>query len=333
MSKEPVVTVLMPVYNASGFVLEAVKSILTQSFTDFELLIIDDGSTDSSMAELAGIADPRVRLEKNEKNLGLIATLNRGLELARGEFVARMDADDLSLPTRLEKQVTFLREHPEIGVCGTATETFGFGSPQINTYLQTHEQLTTLLVFNSCLSHPSIMFRKSIADLRYDADFKHAEDYELWTRLMTQTRFVSLPEVLLKYRIHAAQVTSKQRDAVREMAMRVRRNVIARLDLSPTREEMQVHNQLSNSETIRGKEAILLLENWLTKLIAANNQKKLFDPIFFQTYLAKIWIDACANAGIGMHAQKMAWLSPLAQHADRSFKQRLKFVLKLLIRR
>jgi len=116
---QPQLTVLMPVYNGGPFLRSAIESILNQDFSDFDFLIIDDGSTDGSHEIAASYADPRIRLESNGRNLGLIATLNRGLDLARGTYVARMDADDIAFPDRLSKQLTFMEAHPEIGLCGT----------------------------------------------------------------------------------------------------------------------------------------------------------------------------------------------------------------------
>ena len=115
----------MPAYNAEKYINEAIDSILAQTFTDFEFIIIDDGSTDSTCAIVESYSDSRIRFFKNEHNLGVAATLNRGLDLARGEYIARMDADDISLPTRFEKQAAYMDSHPDVVVCGTGVECFG----------------------------------------------------------------------------------------------------------------------------------------------------------------------------------------------------------------
>src|SRR4026207_76576 len=125
----PRVTVLMPVYNGADYLRQGIDSILRQTCRDFELLVVNDGSTDSSREVLRGYGDPRLIVVENERNLGLVTSLNRGLELARGEFVARMDQDDLALPRRLDKQINFLRKNARVGLCGTWFQTFGAGAP------------------------------------------------------------------------------------------------------------------------------------------------------------------------------------------------------------
>ena len=119
------VTVLMPVYNGEMYLREAIDSILHQTFTDFEFLIINDGSTDNSETIILSYDDSRIRYEKNDSNLKLIATLNKGIELAKGKYIVRMDADDISIPDRIEKQVAFLEKNPDVGICGSWFTAFG----------------------------------------------------------------------------------------------------------------------------------------------------------------------------------------------------------------
>jgi glycosyltransferase involved in cell wall biosynthesis len=140
ISRTPKVTVLMPTYNGAKVLREAIDSILTQTFGDFEFHILNDGSLDKSVDIIRSYADGRIRLEHNEGHLGLISTLNRGLDLARGGFIARMDWDDTSFPTRLEKQVYFMQVHPELGVCGTWIEVKGK-----NNYLLKYPQVVNPL--------------------------------------------------------------------------------------------------------------------------------------------------------------------------------------------
>ena len=205
--EDPKVTILMPVYNGAKYIREAIESILSQTFTDFEFLIINDGSTDQSAVIIASYNDPRIRSVDNESNLGLVDTLNRGLELARGEFIARMDCDDISLPERLGKQAALMEQRPEVGVCGCWIEWIDRGV--IMDYPVNDREIKQALTYTCPLAHPAVMVRGELVredHIRYDPAYRHAEDYELWTRICGVTHFANIPEVLLKYRIHPGQI-------------------------------------------------------------------------------------------------------------------------------
>jgi hypothetical protein len=203
----------MPVFNGEPYLAAAIESILAQTFADFELLIIDDGSTDRSRQIVQAFGDPRVRLLCNERNLRLIATLNRGLDEAQGEYVARMDADDISLPGRLEAQVAFLDRYPEIGVLGTGFQMIDAqGTLGAEVLLPAGNALIRWnLALRSPLAHPTVMMRRSViaAIGGYRSEPLHCEDYDLWWRASEVTGIANLPTVLLKLRKHGVSVTSK----------------------------------------------------------------------------------------------------------------------------
>lgn len=201
----PKVSVLMPVYNAAPYLREAIDSILNQKYTDFEFLILNDGSTDTSEEIIESYGDARICHVKNETNLGLVDTLNTGIDLARGVYIARMDADDISLPERLGRQVDFMDQHSDVGACGTAYRYFG-EADRVIWLPGDYKRSFTLLSSTSCLGHPTSMIRKSILDhhaLRYENEYQDAEDYALWIRMSQVSRLCSLPETLLLYRWHA----------------------------------------------------------------------------------------------------------------------------------
>ncbi|WP_119293256.1 glycosyltransferase family 2 protein [Azohydromonas sediminis] len=211
MTDAPSVTVLMPAYNAERYVAEAARSILEQTWRDFELLVIDDGSTDGTLKALQALDDRRLRIERNPGNLGLIATLNRGLELARGRYVARMDADDVAQPRRLEMQLTYLEAHPDIAVLGTAVDLIDNVGRRFSglRYPTDPTAIRALLIEECCLVHPTVVFRRDVVRAvgGYDPQARHAEDYDLWLRLADRHRLANLDEPLLSYRIHPAQVS------------------------------------------------------------------------------------------------------------------------------
>lgn len=203
---KPMVTVLMSVYNGEKFLKEAIESILNQTFTDFEFLIINDGSTDNSVEIIELYNDPRIRLVNNEKNLKLIASLNKGISLARGKYIARMDCDDVSMSERLEKEVEFLESHLDYGLVGTYyTVIDGEGKEQYNvSYPSSNELIKLFLSLNCPLAHGSIMGRIELfkQNLYGSKESYAVEDYELWTRMAKMTKIHNIPEYLFRYRIY-----------------------------------------------------------------------------------------------------------------------------------
>src|SRR3990167_9325600 len=165
----PLVTVLMPVYNGKKYLKEAIESVLNQTFRDFEFLIIDDGSTDKSAEIIKSFNDARIRLERNVTNLGLIKTLNNGLTLSRGKYIARMDCDDISLPKRLSVQVNFMEKHPEIGICGSWVKVMGLKQEFVNRYPQKHEETRAYLLLNYRM-HPESVSKKNSSEQTENSD-------------------------------------------------------------------------------------------------------------------------------------------------------------------
>lgn len=209
----PSVSVVMPAYNAEKYLREAIDSILAQTYEDFEFIIINDGSTDRTKEIIQSYTDTRIIYLENERNSGICVTLNKGLEAARGRYIARMDSDDISFPERFAVQVDYMDKHPELGVAGSLVERFydddisyhDFPPSETNKY-----KCRADLLFSTCVAHPATIIRKSVLDkhnFRYDEDFLGMEDYHLWWRISQYSPIVNIPKILLKYRIHKSQVT------------------------------------------------------------------------------------------------------------------------------
>ena len=213
----PIISIVMPVYNASiGYLKESIDSVLNQTFGDFELLIINDGSTETEGIDfIKTYQDERIRLITNPHN-DFINTLNRGIAESKGKYIARMDADDIMLPNRLQVQYDFMETHSEIDVCGSWAERFGGSTDIIRTHTE-HKDIVASLLLRNTMAHPSVMFRKSSVckegiDL-YRHGYTCAEDYKLWTDLAIKgLRFANIPEVLLMYRVSDSQVTNTKQE-------------------------------------------------------------------------------------------------------------------------
>ena len=229
------VTVLMPVYNAGRFLGPAIESILQQTFRDFELLIVNDASTDGCEEILRSFSDHRIRLLENKHNLGLANSLNRGLQVAAGELVARQDADDLSHPERLESQVEFLKAHPDIALVGTQAIIIDeFGRYKRVLLDRPHEHLAIKwdLLFDNSFVHTSVMFRKTIVSDNlggYDPSYAACEDYELWSRIAETCYVANLSRHLVSHRMHSSSKREGTQHAVKmqDITKVVKRNAEA----------------------------------------------------------------------------------------------------------
>jgi glycosyltransferase involved in cell wall biosynthesis len=211
---KPLVSVAMPAYNAENYIAAAIESILGQSFRDFELIIIDDGSTDDTLRIINKYSetDERVVVLKNDRNLGVNRTMNKGIEAARGKYIAIMNADDISLPERLEKEVRFLEENSEVGIVGGAMVVVNATGRVLGDrcYYTRDEEIRKHIFRFSPFSHPTVMIRRTILDKSglYDPHYESASDYELYFRIGLHAKFANLEDKLIKYRIITGSLTT-----------------------------------------------------------------------------------------------------------------------------
>ncbi len=286
---DKLVSVLMSVHNEpSMFIDVAVKSICNQTYNNIEFVIIDDYSDDKTYNHLKQLSESHkiIKLYRNEENLGLTATLNKGLSLSNGDFIARMDADDYSCPERIAKQVEYLCEHPDIDILGTGVISFGekkiFMSP-INGF--SPQDVQSNLFFTSSLCHPSVMIRRSFlckTGLEYDEMVKKGQDFDLWERASIYGNLAVLKDVLLYYRTHTKQITSTNRKDQNITAEKIMRRRISRLGISPSKIEMKAHYSLKRQKAEIGLNDISL---WIDKLINASKDIPYIDSTNFANHL------------------------------------------------
>lgn len=295
------VSVLMPVYNGGKFLAQAIESIGFQSFTDWELIIVDDGSTDNTCEIAARYRDSRIYYLKNETNLGLIKTLNKGIGYCSGEYIARMDADDISEINRLQHQVEFMDAHPDYIMCGTGATVISSGKVKSgkiknltrNAYLQMN------LLFSSPFVHPSMIIRRDVLlENRYDETFLHAEDYELWCRLATKGKIANLNRVLLQYRWHDTNVSVLNASVQDEQKDRIIKRQLALLDIEPTEEDLWCHKITFQLYKLGKKQTIAVdkmnkVSGWFARLLKNNKEKRLYDQDGFCAFLWTRWCVLC----------------------------------------
>jgi len=257
MISAPIVSVVMPTKNSERYIKEAINSILNQTFSDFEFIIVDDQSTDHTVSIIKSYSDSRIRFFSGS-NMGISAALNQGIKCSIGKYIARMDADDISLPTRFEAQVEFLEENPQVGVCGTKVSPISdqaFYDSSWGGWIKTTPKVIDLLgpvVF----CHPTVFLRRSIVDkygLYYNEDLHSAEDQELWYRAIRVTDFYNVDQKLLLYRIHKSNATKKNSNEGEIVLAQLKLDLldwlgIEKIDYSHLDQEALVHNLFDKVE-------------------------------------------------------------------------------------
>lgn len=223
----------MSIYNGERYVREAVESVLQQTYTDFEFIIIDDGSRDRTWELLSSFDDPRIRLVCNEKNIGLTQSLNKGIQMSRGDYIARQDGDDISTPERLALQMRFLEEHPGVGVLGTWVAYIDEKDERIGIWATPGSPLliSWSLLFGNCIAHSSVVVRRSVLrqGMRYRPEFAYAQDYDLWVRLNAKTQLANLTDVLNWKRVHEEMISVKYSERQSQTARLVMQQAMKRV--------------------------------------------------------------------------------------------------------
>jgi glycosyltransferase involved in cell wall biosynthesis len=331
----PKVSVIFPVYNGAKFIRTSIRSILAQTFSDFELLLLNDGSTDDSLAVMQEFQDERIRIISNESNKGLIFTLNRGIEESRGEYLARMDADDESFPERFRKQVHYLDSHTDVALCGTLMTCFITDRVYQHRYFNP-DDVSVSLVFTNPIVHPSVMMRRSIfndAQFRYNAAYPHAEDYALWTQLAGKFKIAVLNEVLIRYGAHDDQMSRKFNAITRASVIQAHQTIFNYLKIAVSKEEQELHASLFFQEFRNSKDFVANAERWLLKLVASNKTTKVFAREAFEKIAGEWWFrihQHLAPFGSGSYSQykRSALASFYKPETKALMKLRIKSILK-----
>ena len=295
-----IISVILPVYNGEKYLDEAIQSILSQTYAQFEFIIINDGSSDSSLEIIKKYKkiDHRIILVDRE-NRGLVASLNEGISLSKGNFIARMDQDDISLKNRFKEQVDFLEKHNDVGVCGCWVEVFS-NNREISLWkLPTSDtELKIGLLFSVPFAHPSIMMRKALItklQLRYNEKYQNAEDYKFWVDFSKYTKFANISKVLFRYRYLETSM-SRIADATKndERYKTLSNIFIQQLDILGiynTEKENRLHFVLMKNDRIeRSGFSVQEVEVYLKKMLNQNKKSKIYSEKEFREFLGKKYI-------------------------------------------
>ena len=333
MANQSLVTVLMPVYNAAPFLYEAIASILQQTFTGFEFIIINDGSTDNSEQIILGFNDPRIRYIKNETNLKLIATLNKGFAVANGKYIVRMDADDVSLNNRLECQVKYMEANTEVVMAGSWFESIG-DVRKVVKYETDINLIRFKMLYQTQFCHPTVIIKKSVLkelDVLFDPTYLHAEDYDLFSRLSYKFKVSNIPEVLLQYRVHATNVSVIYKDIQIENSLKVIAANFKALGVTASKEEAALFTELAYQNYLEVSTKLVVIEGLLQKLAAVSKGNKLIRHPLLYNFAITAWFNLCYNLIGKVHNIAAIFLNSALTRQYVSLKDKCRFMVKSAI--
>jgi hypothetical protein len=331
----PKVSVLMPTYNGEAYIVEAIESIRMQTFQDWELIVVDDGSRDNTVAQVAKFiqTDNRIRLIQFAENQGIPFARNAAVAAAGGLYLANLDSDDVALPQRFEMQVSFLDTHPEVGVCGAGMGCLTTGKLAFPAY-HSHEAICAQLLFGSPIPNSSAMMRANLlmpSVPAYDASFALAQDYDLWERLSTQTRLHNLTEVLVYRRLHAQNSSTQNGSLLQHHTERIWQRQLQGLGLTPTPSALALHRQIVGDGLV-DLAHLQAVDEWLTLLWEANQVRQRYPEPAFEHQLAQIWLRHFAGqTRLGLPYGRLFTQSRWSQYPTYGAWQRLKFWVKTVL--
>lgn len=302
---QPLLSVVMAVYNGEAFVRDAIDSILKQTYQNFEFIIINDASTDSTPDILKSYNDPRIVILTNDTNRFLPYSLNRGIDASKGKYIVRMDADDTSMPERLQLQLDYMEGHPEVGIAGTRAYTFGAHKGKI-TYKPDDVDIKIEMLSNCHMVHPTLIIRKSMLDehdLRFNPDYRKNQDYKFFIDAIDKTKFGNLTAFLLNYRTTAENLQRKVHNQDSNNA-RIRQELYAKIGATVTEDETWLFEQITLQEYERSEDFVARSRSLLERLVSANDHSGFYPKAYFANYISTLWMNICRNctaAGLSIY--------------------------------
>ncbi len=319
---KPLVSITMPVYNASRYIRQTIESVLAQTYTNWELILVNDGSTDDSAAIIASYTDPRIRYFENPANMGIVPTRNRCAELATGKYIAVLDNDDIIYPEKLEAQVNCLEAQPELGLCaGNYVIIDSEGHQTEKIWLDDVAPLTlkTKLLFSNMICNSTVMLRAGLLkNAPYVSGYDMTEDYVFLLKVAHESGIRILPDYLTQYRIHGTNTSLKKINEMRMLREKIDGFIFGYLGITPSPEEAALHSAfISGVTTLFNDPAQLqLLENWLLKLYTHIKNSRAYDPKEAAKILSIRWIRLQQKLGI---ARKTTLINKLSGRFPASY--------------
>lgn len=292
------VSVLMPVYNTERYLALAIDSIISQTFTDWELIIVNDGSTDKSEEIVLSYTDTRIRYIRNAENKGIIYTRNMMIEMALGTYIAFLDSDDISDASRLEYQVKFLDNHPEYALCGTWGVMIDDNGQQIGkiNMPSSDEEIRCSLLFVNTFIQSSIMIRREVLISHpYDKAYPVAEDYELWCRLSHLYKLKNIPIQLTQYRWHGNNISKSKKELMASLVNSIYKKELSYLGINVTEHQIELHAAIKDKEVVKIPANLYFeeLRTWLKQIAQEGSKNKIYNKNTLRATIVFRWIFAC----------------------------------------
>jgi len=283
------VSVIMPVYNREKYVADAIRSILNQTFTDFEFIIVDDGSTDRTFEILQSFIDKRIKLIRKQENQGNYKARNEGMELASGRYICVMDSDDIALPHRIQTQFDFMESYKQFGLCGSYVKVMS--SDEIITAPEDYNEIKVWSMSNIMFRHPTVFIRKEFLKkykLKYNDSYRYASDYDFLVRAAHLFPVTNIQEVLLEYRKHAEQISRAKRSEQVKIAYLVMLKQLKYFKKDVTEEDKGIHLTLMNRFPIKNESKFNQLKEYANYLLNTNNETGYYDPVHLANFLKSL---------------------------------------------
>jgi glycosyltransferase involved in cell wall biosynthesis len=341
MIESPKVTVVIPVYNREKYLAAAIDSILAQTFTDFGLLVIDDGSADGSVEIVRSYRDPRIRLVCNETNLGVPKTRNRGIQLARGEYLAFLDSDDWAYPERLAKQVAFLDSHPDYAAVGAWIawmDEEGHSLRRVKRKPVSPDEIAAQRLFRQGIENSASMAQTAVLrEYGHREEYDLSEDFDLWARIAAKHKLATLPEVLVRRRMHGGRITQEKAHRVKDRRLAIYAAQLRTLGVAFTEADLERHFLLRSMRKQKFTPDFAYLEwaeRWLLRLQAANQRVQSYPEPAFSRVLGRFWLKVCwyASTNLGWSVWRRFWRSPLRGSALQGLRTPVSLYISFLQR-
>lgn len=335
----PCVSVIMPVFNGSAYLAQAIDSVLAQTLQDWELIVIDDGSSDTSLSIAQAYSDPRIRVLKNPHNLGLPLSRNRGVDEARGRYVAFLDSDDIALPLRLQQQIDFLEANPSIAAVGASAQPINaqgqvtgedWRCPGEPAYCKAR------LLFGAYFNTSTFTARvQLLRENHFDPMVALAEDFDLYIRLCVRHNLINLPQTLIQCRVHGNNITRTRRQALSEALQGINQRQLGGLGILPTARDLLIHRHIEWLDLPPSKDLLAEVSTWLVRVLNYNEQAAVYDTSALRLIASERWHAVCQSAL--RNGYRPAWLafyrSPLRRARMLGIAGHAKLAARLLMPR
>lgn len=334
----PLVSVCIAVYNREKFIKQAIESVLNQTYQNFEIIVIDDGSIDNTVSVIKSIDDTRIRLYNNSKNKGIVYTRNKYIGLANGDYIAILDSDDLWVPEKLEKQLLFLKQNPDYGICGTnAIRKYANGKEEIWKYPSSHEAIKVRLFWGSAIIHSSLIIKKSIIknnNISYSNSLKQAEDFDLIRKIVAVSKAKNINKELVIYNIHKEQITVVENEEQINDALAVVSLYLNSLNISFTEEILNAYKKIFTFKFALSLQELNFVKEFFEKIYKKNKEANFTSNKELCKVFGEKWLLTCYNStNNGVNTIKIYKQIRKELKLEISLTLKLKFLYKCLLKK